>query len=596
MIRLFCILLVFVGYLGHGQSVQLADNYAEQGEYEKAYTIYAKAYDQNKLNFSYLFKMVEFQQQLENYKKADSLLVEGEKVANNKILFPVERGYNASLQGKADIAAAYYQTAISQIDSMPQFGYTIAQAFESRSLLDQAITSYETAMAVEPRFDYNFQTARLYGEQGKLDLMFEKYLDLVEKTEDLVPRTQAIFSQYVTDDATSNGNQALRKALLLRLRANPRLIYNQLLSWLFIQQKDFNAAFIQEKAIYARTKENILNLQDLALIAKEENADAAALAILDYIIQETQVESIKYVAQTLQLKIKSDAAVVAEFPEITTAYQQLLDTYGSDERSFTLQHNYANFLAFKSGEVQQAIDLLAALEKKPMSRYQKAENKMLLADILVLQEQFNRALILYSQVQTDLPNAEIAQESQFKVARTSYFQGDFPWSLTQLKVLRSAASKLIANDAMELSLTISDHSLYDTTYVALKAFAKAELKQYQNKRSEAIALYDRLLQDHKGDPIEDEALLKQAQLFELEADYGNAQKNYENIIANYGDGILVDDALYRLALLFENQLQQPETAKKLYENIIYNHADSIFFIDARRRFRKLRGDFETTEI
>ena len=104
---------------------------------------------------------------------------------------------------------------------------------------------------------------------------------------------------------------------------------------------------------------------------------------------------------------------------------------------------------------------------------------MLLADILVLQEQFNRALIFYSQIQNDVPNDVRSQESQFKVARTSYYQGDFPWSLTQLKVLRSAASKLIANDAMELSLTIADHSIEDTTFVALKAFAKAKpLKLY----------------------------------------------------------------------------------------------------------------------
>ncbi|WP_194851910.1 tetratricopeptide repeat protein [Nonlabens antarcticus] len=593
----FLLLLIFLCcYLAQGQSLQLADNYAEQGAYEKAYAIYEKAYLTNKRNFIYLFKMVEFQQQLENYQKADSLLDQGEEFSASEILFPIERGYNASLQGKDSLSVSSYRKAIAQIDSFPENGYVIAQAFERRSLLDQAITSYEKTMAVNPRYDYNFQTARLYGEQGKLDLMFEKYLNLLEANEDLVPRLQAVFSEYITDDPANSGNQALRKALLIRLRQKPALIYNQILSWLFIQQKDFNAAFVQEKAIYSRTKENILNLQDLALIAHEENADEAALYILEYIIQETQVERLKYAAQTLELKIKTDAAVTSEFPEIKIEYQKLLTEYGTDVNSFFLQHNYANFLAFKTENIEEAVALLTNLEKQQLSRYQQAENKMLLADILVLQEQFNRALILYSQIQTDLPNAEIAQESQFKVARTSYFQGDFPWSLTQLKVLRGATSKLIANDAMELSLTISDHSLYDTTYVALKAFAKAELKQYQNKRTEAIVLYDALLRDHKGDPIEDETLLNQATLFELEADYSMAVKNYQNIIDNYGTGILEDDALYRLALLYENQLQQPEEAKKLYEKIIYNHADSIFFIDARRRFRKLRGDFETTDL
>jgi tetratricopeptide (TPR) repeat protein len=159
-----------------------------------------------------------------------------------------------------------------------------------------------------------------------------------------------------------------------------------------------------------------------------------------------------------------------------------------------------------------------------------------------------------------------------------------------LKVLRSAASKLIANDAMELSLTIADHSIEDTTFVALKAFAKAELKQYQNKRSEAITLYSQLLIDHKGDPIEDEALLEQAQLYEVEGRLEQARDNYQLIIDNYGDGILADDAYYRLGLLYQEQLVDLLKAKELFEKIIFSHADSIYFIDARRRYRRLRGD------
>ncbi|SCY42303.1 Tetratricopeptide repeat-containing protein [Nonlabens sp. Hel1_33_55] len=583
-------------YLGQAQNLQLADNYADQGEYDKAYAIYAKAYATNERNFNILFRMVGFQQQLENYERADSLLNAGERVAYNKLLFPVEKGYNASLQGKDSLASNYYKTAIQQIDSIPRYGYNIAQSFERRSLLKEAIESYERTMAVDSTMDYNFQTARLYGEQGELAFMFEKYLDLMEKNEQIVPRIQAVFSQYVTDDAANSGNQELRKTLLLRLRKEPKLLYNQILSWLFVQQKDFNAAFVQEKAIYNRTKENMFGLQDLAETAHDEQDDLAAENILNYIIETSQVARIRYLAQVLQLKIKTENAQLTDYPALKTEYESLLEQYGADEQSFVLQLDYANFLAFKSGDYQQAIDLLSKLEKQNLGKYQKAESKMLLADILVLQEQFNRALILYSQVQNDLPNSEIAQESQFKVARTSYFQGDFKWSLTQLKVLRGATSKLIANDAMELSLTISDHSLYDTTFVALKAFAKAELKQYQNKNQEALSLYQSLLLDHKGDDIEDEALLQQASLFELERNWQKAQENYNSIISNFSDGILADDAYYRLGLLLEEQLGLPEEAQKIYEKVIYNHADSIFFIDARRRYRRLRGDFEPTEI
>jgi tetratricopeptide (TPR) repeat protein len=584
------IILALFCSLSFAQDSKLAENYMNQGEYNKALKIYQKIYSLNKRNPRSVFALVEVYQQLEQYQSADSLIDEAISLNSRKEQFLIEKGYNAKLQGKDSIASTYYKEAIQTIDSLPQLTYSIAYRFEQRNELDAAIESYEKGMSLNDKLNYNFQLAKLYGEQGNLEKMFDKNIQLIEGNPVYRPRAQALFSQYVTDDAENEGNKILRKVLILRLRDNPDPIYNQLLSWLFVQQKDFRKAFIQEKAIYKRDETNMDNIQDLVLTAIDENDIEAADEILDYMIGETQSISVKYLAQVLKVQLKVDSATSEEYVTIRQDYENLLETYGTGKETFRLQLDYANFLAFKTNEAQKATDLLVRLEKTELSKFQKADVKMLLADILVLQEQFNRALIFYSQIQNDLPNDLRSQESQFKVARTSYYQGDFPWSLTQLKVLRSAASKLIANDAMELSLIIADHSLEDTTYVALKAFAKAELKQYQNKHSEAIILYDQLLLDHKGDPIEDEALLKQAQLYEIEGRFEKARDNYQLIIDNYNDGILADDAYYNLGLLYQEKLAELDKAKELFEKIIFSHADSIHFVDARRRYRRLRGD------
>lgn len=565
----------------------------DQGEYGKALKIYNKIYEDNKRNINSLYKIIDINHQLEQYTQVDSLIDDAQIVLRNNKNLLIERGYNLTLQGKDSLAAPFYKQAIHYLDTQPNYTYQIASRFEQRNLLDQAIMAYERGMAANPKSNFKFQLANLYGQQGNVAQMFEQYVDLIEENNAYTSRAQSIFSRYVTDDPDNEGNQLLRKTLLLRLRENQNPIYNQLLSWLFVQQKDFKKAFTQEKAIYVRHKESTIELQELAVTAVEENDLDAAQEILEYLVVESQVASTRYVAQSLLAQIEADKATAAQFPAVIETYEKLLTTYGKDGKTFRLQLDYATFLAFKAGQSDEAIVLMSALENKQLSTFQKADVKMLLADILVLQEQFNRALILYSQVQTELPNAEIAQEAQFRVARTSYYQGDFPWSLTQLKVLRSATSKLIANDAMELSLTISDHSLEDTTFVALKAYAKADLKQYQNKRTEAISLYDQLLQNHKGDPIEDEALLKQAKLFETEGNYEAARKNYQTIIDNYADGILADDAFYYLGLLFEEKLNDTNKAQALFERMIYDYADSIHFVDARRRYRRLRGDENT---
>ena len=184
----------------------------------------------------------------------------------------------------------------------------------------------------------------------------------------------------------------------------------------------------------------------------------------------------------------------------------------------------------------------------------------------------------------------MGQNARFKVAQTSFYKGDFDWALTQLKILRGSSSQLIANDAMRLSLLISDNSLEDSTQVALKKYARADLLAYQNKTTEAIEELGVILTAHKGEQIEDDALLKQAELLETKKEYEAAEFNYRKITEFYSNGILADDAHFALGELYRTVLNQPEKAKAQYEKIIYNYQDSYYFPQARKNFRILRGD------
>ena len=205
-------------------------------------------------------------------------------------------------------------------------------------------------------------------------------------------------------------------------------------------------------------------------------------------------------------------------------------------------------------------------------------------------EKFNEALIYYSQIQASLKNSIISQEARFRVAKASYYKGDFKWAESQLKILKSSTSQLIANDALELKLLISDNKYDDSTQTALKLYAKADLLTFQNKTNEAITKLDSIIANHKTESIMDQALYKQARLFEELKDYPRAEANYLAIIENYREDILADDAYYRLAELYNNQLAQPEKAKEFYEKVIFDYADSIFFVEARKKYRALRGD------
>ncbi len=589
--NLFIVFFLFVGATTFAQSELLARNYFEKGDYEKAISIYQKLYTESPYKTDYLSALVESYQQLENFEAAEKLLEEKITSRRTQPQFYVDLGYNFALQNRDTLALTNYNKAIQAIDEQPNYASIIAKYFEKYSLLDQAVIAYEKGMEINPEVDFNIQLARLYGEQGKLELMFSRYLDLMQSKPAYKSIAQRNFSLYVNEDPENEANIILRKTLLKKSQESPDLLYNELLSWLFIQQKEFKKAFAQEKAIYKRTDEvNLGAMTDLALITIAEEDYENATEIINFIIENSATPSAKLQANQYLMRVKLKTSEEKEYPKLEEEFEALITEYGAGRNTYQLQIDYNHFLAFDAKKVDKAIDNLKALSEEQLTKYQEAHVKMELADILVFDEKFNRALIYYSQIQKMVDSDVLAQEARFKVARTSYFKGDFVWAKAQVDVLRKSASQLIANDALQLALMIHDNSLEDSLQTALKKFATADLLALQNKNTEAITQLDDILTNHKGEKIEDEALLKQGELFEKTKQYTKAEANYLKLIELYKTDILADDAYYRLAKLYENELQNEAKAKEYYEQIIFNFADSIYFVEARKRFRMLRGD------
>ena len=575
----------------NAQNNLLAENYFEQGEYEKALTLYTQLYKKNKY-FNYFKAIVASHQQLEEYKEAEKLL----KGRLNIKIIPqlyVELGYNYSLQENDSLATINYNKAILFVKESEKFNYgrSIGESFERYSLLDKAIETYLTAMDVFPDTDYSYQLARLYGEQGNLEKMFDSYLVLIKKNRTYQGVAQQNFSLYISEDPTEEANILLRKVLLQKLQKQSDVLYNELLSWLFIQQKEYKKAFTQEKAIYKRMGNNDMSgIADIAYFATNDDDDENAILIVNFVIDNASTPKEKIEGYQQLMKIKLKTASKKEYPKIKKSYEDLFNEFGSGKETHQLQLDYNYFLGFQNNEKDLAVSNLKSFSKQPLSQYQEARIKMLLADILVFDEKFNQALIYYSQIQHEVKGNLLAQEARFKVAKTSYFNFDFAWAQLQLDVLKKSATQLIANDAMQLSLLIKDNSIEDSTQTALKQFARADLLTFQKKETEAISVLKNLLENHKGEKIEDEALLKLGELYETKGEYEKAAESYLALIQFYNEDILADDAHYRLAKLYETKLNQPQKAKEYYELLIFNFVDSIYFVEARKKYRMLRGD------
>jgi len=587
--RILFILCFLIGNSLFSQEDILAKEYFKKGEFEKALSSFQRLYDNNPGNISYLLQLVKTHQQLEQYSEAETLLL----TVIEKINYPsllVELGYNYQLKKDMINANDNYNKAIENLDVNPRYVFTIAKAFTDHSLLDEAISAYEKAHELDPELNFDSQLAQIYGEQGDVEKMFTSYLNYTKYNIAFVNNIKRAISDFISENGENENNVILRKILLKKIQQEPDLIWNQMLSWLFIQQKDFKKAFMQEKAIFNRQPESLDRIEELALIAVNEGDTLLASEIFKFLINTAQDIDTKLEAHYNLLQIATLIEPETNYKIIENKYLALFNEYGKFSQTLNLQIAYAHFLAFYLNETDKASSVLKASLELPLTTFNEAQVKLELGDILVLQEKFNEALIYYTQIQRNLKNSTISQEARFKVAKTSYYKGDFQWAESQLKILKSSTSQLTANDALDLKLLISDNKYDDSLHVALKLYAKSDLMAFQNKTNEAITLLDKILAEHKTESIIPQALFAQAKLFEKKQLFHKAEANYSSILNNYKDSILADNAIFALAELYANTLEQPEEAKLLYEQIIFNHADSIFFVDARKKYRALRGD------
>ena len=587
--KIVFIVLFLTSFWVSAQNEQLALQYFDDGEFEKALTIFEENLQKQPSNYFFFQKVIECRQQLKQYDKAEEVILKRKEKYNQPILL-VELGYNYQLQKNEIEAKKQYDLALLEVEKQANHAYQVASSFEKKVLLDWAIKTYETAQKVNPNLNFDYQTALLQGQLGNLDLMLEKLLDYGYKNQENTALVQNQLSRYLMDDTEGTFADAIKKSLLLKTQKSQDVYWNQSLSWLFVQQKEYGKAFVQEKAVYKRNPESFYNIVTLARLAIEEKQNEDATTILTFVLENTQDLELQMQAHHFLLSMEIESALQKEYATIDLKLQDLLKKYGISPYSLDLQILSAHFKTFYLNQSKLGIELLQNALKLPLNLREQAEVKMELADIMVYDEKFNQAILYYAQVEDNMKNDVLAHEASLKLAKANFYKKDFDWTLQQVKNLKQSSSLLIANDAVELFLLIQDNSIEDSLRVALQAYAKADLQLYQKKNEEALQSFLTILEKHKGESIEDETLLKIADIYYQKKDYLKALSYYQNILDNHKEGIYIDEALFFSAEIYRKHLLDNEKAKPLYEKMVLEHPDSLYYTESRKQYRTLRGD------
>ncbi len=571
------------------QNEQLALQYFDDGEFEKALTIFEESSQKQPSNFFFFQKIIECQQQLKQYDKAEEVILK-RKDKNNQPLLLIELGYNYQLQKNTDKAEKNYDLAIQEVEKEPNYAYQVANSFEKKVLLEWALKAYETAQKKNPKLNFDYQSALLHGQLGKLDLMLQKLLDYSYSNQENTALVQNQLSRFLLDDVNGAFANEIKKGLLLKTQKSQDVYWNQFLSWFFVQQKEYGKAFVQEKAVYKRNPDSFYNIVTLAKLAIDEKQNEEATSILTFVLENTDNLDLQMQAHHFLVSMEIESALEKDYLALDLKLQGLLKKYGITPFSLELQILTAHFEAFYLKQTDLGKQLLQNALQLPLNIREESRVKMELADIMVYDEKFNQAILYYAQVEENLKNDVIAHEASFKLAKANFYKRDFDWTLQQVKNLKQSPSLLIANDAVELFLLIEDNSVEDSLRIALQDYAKADFQLYQKKNDEALQSFLIILQKHKGKSIEESTLFKVGKIYEEKNDYAKAIQFFQSILEQHKDGIYKDEALFFSAEIYRKHLLDNEKAKQLYEKIVLEHPDSLYFTESRKQYRTLRGD------
>ncbi len=579
------------------QDTKLAAQYYSSGEYEKAAAVYKKLFDKQPNSHYYFEQYIQSMLAMEDYSGAEAIIKKELKKRPNHMQLYVTYGNLMERQYLPEEADEKYRKAIEEMPNDISVINNLGNSFTRLTKYDLAIETYEKAEKVTGNSKIFINNlADLYKRKGNAPKMIEYYIKAAALYPNQLARYKTIFQRYLNADEDLD---ELKEQLYANIQNdNENATYPELLEWVFIEQEDYAGALRQARALDRRNEEDGTRVINLGNIARGANDYDTAIKAFEYIIDKKGSTSPHYItAKSNLLKTKRKKITrnydyqPADLDTLELAYEAFIAEMGINSRTESMIKEYADFLAVYKNDLPKAISVLDELVAlSSINKYVKANSKISLADYYLMQGDIWESTLLYSQVEKDFKEEHLGEISRFKNAMLAYYAGEFAWAQEQFDILESATSRLISNDAIDMSVFIMDNMGLDTTDVPLKMFAESQLLTVQNRFDEAFSKLDSITTIFPKHSLEDDILYQKADLHTKIRNYDKAKELYTTVYTDFAEEIRADNALFKLAELYENQLGDLDQAKELYEKLFVDFSNSTFAIEARKRFRILRGD------
>jgi tetratricopeptide (TPR) repeat protein len=591
---LLALALLFSGVL-YAQDEQLARQYLENGEYEKAASLYEQLYKKFPQQEYFLTQYASALIANKDFAKAETEIKKQLKSKPDNLTLQLTLGDIYTKQEKPEDAKKQYQKAISSLKTDPNQVLMLKDAFMTRYQTEYALQTLERGNALlKEKNHFAFYEGDVLRSLNEPVKMVTRYLDAMEFNEGILPSLEATFQRYFKDE----DYKELVAQLYTRLQAQPdKIPFTELLISVLQQRKEFKAALKQVRALDRRLEESGTRVFTFARNIENENDYDTAIDAYTYVKEQGNTSPFFVEANKGMLRCRREKIVRGfnytkeEVNTLANEYGIFLQQNGWNINNSEMIREWAKLEIFYNNNLDKGVVLMDSLLKMPRLPNKIAgESKLELGDYYLMQSEPWEATLLYSQVDKAFKEDDLGEMGRYKNAKLSYYSGDFEWAQSQLKVLKASTSELISNDAIDLSVFIMDNLNLDTAATAMKMYATADLLAFQNRFDEAFVKLDSMPILFPKHALEDDIWYAKAQIYKKQRNYTQAAVNFQKIMDTYPEEIRADNATFELAELNELHLNNKDAALKLYEKIITTYTSSTFIIEARKRFRALRGE------
>lgn len=593
---LLCMCFAFRGFAQkEADQLAIARQYMQGKEYEKALPAFKEVYERAPFDKGIYGEYLDALLLAAKYTEAEELVRYMSKIRREDPAMFVDLGRVYQQAGKKKKAEEQYEQALARVSGEELSTRQLADAFTQSGNNSYAIKVYERArVMMQHPYLYGTELALLYGKEGRTEEAVNAMMDVLVLQPRVIDDVKASLLQVTGENPAKLA--AVQKQIVKRISLQPDNPYwVELLTWIFIQKADYAGALAQMTTLDKKMKEEGERVLGFCKTALKDGQYAIALNGLKYVMdkgssgpmyEEAWETKIQVLLKQLEARRPVDQALLSglrkEYREYLHDYPQYMAT--------PLLRDYAMVEARYAGSPDSAIALLEQAIVAPNARKEFIGYcKLDLGDYYLLEGKVWDATLLYSQVDKAFKEDQLGEDARFRNAKLAYYRGDFQWAQGQLSVLKASTSELIANDALYLSVLITENIPADSNLTPLLRFAAADLLLFQNKAAASDQLLDSIARAFPQTELQDDICLLRARIAAGEGRHTEAMAYLEQILKDHGDDVLGDDAAYRLAQLYDEQLNNRDKALEYYEILITRYPGSTWVQAARQRYQKLKS-------